>query len=193
MRTRIQESTVDMKADQHFSPTAGHPDLMMLVGTLNGIQDQIRFADTKGGFLATVNALFGGLLASRADRLAAIPPDHRHLAFWVAVVMLLIYCVCTCMSICQVIFSVMPRLRKSDWPGRTHFADIVQRFNGDQQRYRDEVKQLSPTEWADEISAQIVNVSRIAVKKHRFIHRAAVWTMCSFVLWVFAIATMIYL
>ncbi len=178
----------DPDADKQSTEKNGKPNLWMMNSVLSSVQEQIRFADTKGGFIASVSALFFGLLIARADKLAAVATKDRHWIFYTAIALLVIYTIGTFVSVSHVIFSIMPRVKKSPGKGRTFFAHIREGFMEDAEKYRMEVKSMTDSDWADDLAQQIVDVCEIAAVKHALIYRASISSLFSFLLWVAAMA-----
>ena len=53
-------------------------------------------------------------------------------------------------------------------------------------------KQMTDDEWADEIGTQIVEVSHIALTKHKLLIRAAWLSLLAFVFWVASFASLAF-
>jgi hypothetical protein len=176
----------------HAKASEPEPNLEMLSKTLAGVQDQIRFSDTKAGFVAALNILFFGFIASQADKLASISPANRHAVFWWSLVLLALYSVGTFISIVLVIFSVMPRFGELAPQCKTHFAHVLKNYGKDYGKYCEDVKAMTVCDWADDLGSQIVEVCHIAAVKHRLVRRAAIWTIVSFVFWIAALVTITF-
>lgn len=177
------------------SPVRGGPNLQMYVTILHGIQDQIRFADAKAGFIAGVNAIMFCFLASHFDTMLAVhaKAGSTNTAFWLAVVFQLLYLVIMAIAVCAVILSVMPRLSKSSPESKVFFGHIRKNYGRDWQRYVAETSQLTDQQWAEQIGTQIVEVSQIAWQKHRLVRQAAWFTLAAFALWRASLAAIAFL
>ena len=176
------------EAQSHPLPAEhGHEhdvSLSMLSTGLTRIQDQVKFADAKGGFLATLGILLSGFVVPPVTALGPSAGGHGGFPLWAVHLLLGTYLITTFLSVASVIHSVMPRLTKSDPNTMTFFSHVRQKYGMDYLSYCDRARQMTPEQWAQELSAQIVAVSHIADRKHRLIHRAALWMIASLALWI---------
>ena len=160
------------------------PNLEMISSTLKGIQEQIRFADAKASFIAAMNVLLFGFIASQADRLSSVPNTGRHVGYCFALVFLVLYALAAFVSVGHVIFAVMPRFGELAPQCKTHFAHVLRNYGKDYGKYCKDVQAMTTCDWADDLASQVVEVCHIADVKHRLIRRASLWTIISFVLWI---------
>lgn len=167
------------------------PNLQMYNTVLNGIQEQIRFADSKAGFVAALNALLFGFLASHFNTItnAYDRPDNRVLLFGIAVTFLILYIIATTTSIILVILSVMSRFGELAPSSKVFFGHIHRQYGKNYGKFVRETMHMSDAEWAEEIGPQIVEVSHIALTKHKLVRRAAISTLAAFMLWIVALIT----
>ena len=164
---------------------AGRPNLEMYALVLSGIQQQIRFADAKAGFIAAVNALLFGFLAVRFDamlaayaRLGAGSP-----VMWFNVLAQSLYLMAAAAAVGSILIAVMPRFSEFAPHGKLFFRQIVRDYGKDCARYVRDTNRLTDDEWAMQLGTEIVEVSHIAAAKHQLM-RQAVWaTLLAFVLW----------
>jgi len=181
--------------DDLLQPAQAHPlpqqhdhehdvSLSMLSMGLARIQDQVKFADAKGGFLATLGILLAGFVVQPASHLVA----SAGIAITVVHILLGMYLIATFLSVSFVLLGVMPRLTDSKPHTMTFFSHIRKEYGGDYLRYFQQAKGMTHDQWAQELSAQIIAVSHIADRKHRLIHRASLWMVGSLALWIAVLA-----
>jgi hypothetical protein len=168
-------------------PSGSEPNLHMIAETSKAIHEQVRFADAKASFIAAPNVVLFGYMANQADKLLAVAPAGRHVAFWVAVALVAIYAVTAVVSLAYVVLVVMPRHVSLGSDGRTHFGHVVQLYGTDLARYRRDLVGMSTDDWAQDLAGQVMEVSHIAHRKHSLIRRASMWTACSLATWVMAV------
>jgi len=161
------------------------PNLEMYAVVLNGIQQQIRFADAKAGFVAAVNALLFGFLAVRFDSMLAA---YSRLGFgsavmWFNVIAQSLYLMATAAAVGSILIAVMPRFSELSPHGKLFFRHIVRDYGKDCARYVRDTSRMTDQDWAQQLGAEIVEVSHIASTKHQLM-RQAVWaTLAAFALW----------
>jgi hypothetical protein len=161
-------------------------NLDMYLATLIGIQEQIRFADTKAGFIAALNTLPFGFIISSLDKFTALRghTTKERLICGILLVFLIPYTLATLTSICLVIYTVMSRFGAAGPMCKIFFGHIAQDYGKDHGRYVDELSQMTQAQWAAEIGTQIVEVSHIALAKHKLVRWAAFTTLMAFILWI---------
>ena len=160
------------------------PTLEMMCKTLAGLQDQVKFADTKATFTAGLNVLLFGFVVANAEKLAAIPAATRSWAFYSAAILLILYGLAAFVSMILVILIIMPRFGDLAPQSRTHFAHILKGYGKDYGRYCRDVQNMTFCDWAEDIGTQIVEVSHIAKTKHWLARWAAISTLAALGTWV---------
>jgi len=147
-----------------------------------GIQEQIRFADTKAGFVAAFNAILVGFTATDLSTIKDIYRATHDLnaCIWL-VVLSLITGVPTAVSIAYLIWAVRPRLGKNTRRSRIFFGHIARDYHLDGLRYRDDARAMSQGDWADDYGYQIVEVANIAQEKHSNVRTSMNWSFGAFV------------
>jgi hypothetical protein len=168
------------------------PNLEMCNNVLSGIQEQIRFADSKAGFLAALNTLLFGFVVVGCDRCAAISvnDDARTIAFWLTTVLLTLYVIASIAATVLVISSVMPRFGEQAPQCRLFFGHIAKHYGRDYGKYFRDTKDMTDADWAEELAGQIVEVSQVASVKHQRVRLAAFFTMVAVCLWVLSLGAM---
>jgi hypothetical protein len=155
----------------------------MIAESLRAMHEQVRFADAKASFIAAPNVVLFGYMATQTDKLTAVAASGRHVAFWVAVALVLAYAVTAVVSLAYVVLVVLPRHVSLGTTGRTHFGHVVGQYGTDHERYVRDLCSMSTDDWATDLAGQIVEVSHIARRKHALIGHAAVWMAWSLVAW----------
>ena len=148
----------------------------------SGVQQHVRLADTKAGFIAGLNTLMVGFLAPQLDGLIEAASEPTLVAC-IASVMLVAYGLSTAASFGLVLAAVISRLGERAPRCRIFFGHIAASYGRDYARYHDEICKLSDAEWAKDISSQIVENAHIASTKHRLIAFAAYTTAFALVFW----------
>lgn len=161
------------------------PNLHVYITILQGIQDQISFADAKAAFLTSLNIALFGFLALKVDGVFVAYAKHDPVgwAFAVALTTQLLYLSATAGAIAAIVLSVMPRFSDLSPTNKVFFRRIVCEYGKDWSRYVDESNALSDEQWAEQIGATIVELSQVAMAKHQLMRRAAWLTLLAFILW----------
>lgn len=152
---------------------------------LDGIQEQIRFADMKAGFIAALNAVLFGFLSRHLDEvLVYYARSGTHtgaLAF--ALSLHAVYLIAMAASVGAVLWSMMPRFGRGDSHSKVFFGHIARSYGRDYSRYVRDTASLSNLDWAEQLGAQIVETSHIALRKHQLVRRAGWFALVAFILW----------
>lgn len=153
---------------------------------LEGVQDQVKFADGKAGFVAALNALLFGFASSNLGALPATArlPDGVDTAFVISIVLLGLYIAAAATSVVLVVLSVASRFGEQAPQCKVFFGHIAKQYGRDYAKYAREVTCMDTTSWADEVCGQIVEVSNIASAKHKRVKAALWFTLAAFMLWI---------
>ena len=163
-------------------------DICMKV--LGGIQEQVRFADTKAAFVLGINTLMFGFLAvsigtlKRNLTLTPVPPTA-----WVGLVFLIVFAICAVLAVGTLIWVVMSRFGKLAPKSRCFFGHITTVFGKDYGKYITEMKAMTEDDWLNEVGTQIVEISHIATSKHSAVKVAAIITIVGLASWAVAIVS----
>lgn len=155
---------------------------------LGGIQEQIRFADTKAAFIFGINTLMFGFVSGSVTTLKhaltghPVPP-----AAWVALVALILFGVCAVSAVGLLIFSVMSRFGKLAPRSRVFFGHIATQYGKDYAKFVSEMKAMTEDDWVCEVGTQIVETSHIALSKHGLVKLAATISIGGLAAWVVAV------
>jgi hypothetical protein len=165
-------------------------NLEVYQGILDGVQDQIRFADSKAGFIAALNAVLFGFLSSNISTLRLLESNTLEYTWGICLTkaLLVLYVVTTFVSFTFVVRAVMSRFGELAPQTDVFFGHIVKMYGTDYAAYVRTTIGYNDRQWAQQIGTQIVEVSHIALMKHRRVRKAA-W--CTLVACIFWIATLI--
>ncbi|MGH7823840.1 MAG: Pycsar system effector family protein [Candidatus Binatia bacterium] len=152
---------------------------------LNGIQEQIRFADSKAAFVAAINALLFGFMATNFESLKIIYRTYglESFAFWAPFVVLIVYAVASLLSLIFSILGVYSRFGDLAPQARVFFGHIAKAYGRDYEKYIRDTINMTAADWARELGTQIVEVSQIASVKHKMVRRAAISVVIAAFLW----------
>jgi len=126
--------------------------------------------DTKAAFLFGINTLLFGFVAGTVGTLkralvaATVPP-----AAWVSLIALIIFVITAATAVVILIHVVMSRFGELAPTSRIFFGHIIKRFGKDYGRYVSEIKAMTELEWVEEVGTQIIEISHIALIKHRWV------------------------
>ena len=175
------------------SPASPAWQMAACLEVLNDIQEQIRFADAKAGFIAMFNVLLFGFVANHLEKLRMLCAGKELGTFGVTLALALVgvYVASMATTFALVVSCIISRFGGRVQQGRVFFAHIAARYGKDHNRYTKDLATMTNAEWLEELSAQVVEVSRLAMLKHRYIRWAAYSTMLSVLLWLGSMVTMV--
>jgi hypothetical protein len=155
---------------------------------LAGVQDQIRFADTKAAFVFAINTLMFGFVTNNLGALKkALTLSPVPAPAWVGLVALVIFGLCSVIAVGALVHSVMSRFGETAPKCRIFFGHIASQYGHDFEKYVKELKGMSEDDWLKEVGTQIVETSHIALAKHKTVRAAAQTTIVGLVCWVVAV------
>ncbi len=155
---------------------------------LAGVQEQIRFADTKAAFVFAINTLMFGFVANSVGTLKkglAVNPVPA--PAWVGLVALVVFGACSVIAVGTLIYTVMSRFGEKAPKCRIFFGHIASQYGHDFEKYVTELKVMSDDDWLKEVGTQIVETSHIALTKHGTVRTAAQITIVGLACWVVAV------
>ena len=156
--------------------------LDMLSKVYTGIQEQVRFADTKAGVVAAFNAILVGFIASNVGTVKGIYGLTHDMRICVVLIAgLLATGVLAAVSIGFLIWAVRPRTGDSTRRSKIFFGHIARDYHRDGAGYAQAVRAMSRDDWADDLGQQIVEVAAIASKKHASLRTSMTFTFCAIV------------
>ena len=154
-------------------------------GILSATQDQIRFADTKAAFLFGINTLMFGFVVSTSGLLKqSLAQQGASAASIVALIALVAFGLAASVAVVILISAVMSRFGELAPKSRAYFGHIARQYGKDYAKYVSEIQGMSQHDWTEELGTQIVEVSHIALAKHKWIWLAGVATIVSFACWL---------
>ncbi|MFA9476965.1 Pycsar system effector family protein [Phycisphaerales bacterium AB-hyl4] len=156
--------------------------LETLLAVHQNVQEQIRFADTKAGFIAGINVLLVGFLAPHLDRLVGIDSTSV-VAICVSSMLLTAYGMASVVSFGCVIACVVSRFGQDAPHCRIFCGHITATYGKDHGKYFEDVRTMSGDDWLRDVSDQIVENSSIASAKHGLVRWAAFSTAVALACW----------
>jgi hypothetical protein len=159
---------------------------------LGRVEDQLRFADSKAGFLATLHAF---LVSPLVYNVAEIRKAYRT---WDATSLDLlvgfgsVYVVLFLVTMAMIGQTVLPRSwGKKRAPSRAYFGRIAREFGHAPEKFVAQVVAMSHRDWLDEIGLYNVDVSAIAALKHRYVRWATVASVPTVIFWCLTVLTLL--
>jgi hypothetical protein len=193
-----QPSTASGPA-QPVQPTNGQPtgepvekksSLDNCLKVLAGVQEQIRFADTKAAFVFAINTLMFGFVVNSVGTLKkALALNPVPASAWVGLVALVVFGICAVVAVGMLIYTVMSRFGEKAPKCRIFFGHIATQYGHDFEKYVTELKAMSEDDWLKEVGTQVVETSHIALTKHKTARTAAQVTIVGLACWVVAVFT----
>jgi hypothetical protein len=148
------------------------------------VEEQLRFADSKAAFLATIQTLLVGPLVYNVATLRGAIHTWDAASRAVLVGLGGVYGLLFLVSMALVSAVVLPRFRRpGQAPSRLFFGRIAREFGDDPGRFVAQVAAMTAREWAEELGIYVVDAARIAAAKHRHVRHATVLTVASVVAW----------
>ena len=155
---------------------------------LAGVQEQIRFADTKAAFVFTINTLMFGFVVNGVGTLKkAMTVTPVPAPAWVGMLALIVFGVCSVATVGLLIYNVMSRFGEKAPKCRIFFGHIALHYGHDFEKYVTDLKGMTEDDWLKEVGTQIVETSNIALTKHNSVRTAAQVTIVGLAFWVVAV------
>ncbi len=153
---------------------------------LSGHQEQIRFADSKAAFMAALNTLLFGFMATNFASLKALYTtcSIMGVACWALFLVLAVYLLSALFSLGCIIVAVTSRFGELAPHSKVFFGHIARNYGKDYEKYVRESSAMTATDWARDLGTQIVEVSHIALAKHRRVRWAARALLVAGVFWL---------
>jgi Family of unknown function (DUF5706) len=157
---------------------------------LGGVQDQTRFADSKAVFVAALNTLLFGFMARHFESLKPIYTacQANYVTCWLLFMFFAAYMVASLLSLGFVIWAVMSRFGELAPRSKVFFGHIARDYGNDCEKYVRETRGMTDADWARDLGSQIVEVSHIALAKHKRVRQAAIWVFIALILWFVSFA-----
>lgn len=132
-------------------------------------QDQIKFADTKTGFLVALMSLLIGFGFNNYAKLAPLTAN----CYYAGIIVFLSLFVVITMYLCFTVY--FPRHDCKTTQTSVFFMHITQQYDFEFLKYNEIIKGFTSEDWLREYSAQIVEISHIAKHKHKRFKVAAIF------------------
>lgn len=159
---------------------------------LGRVEDQVRFADSKAAFLATVHTLLVGPLVYNVKPMREALTDWDFASRAVLIGVGWTYALLFLGSMVLVALAVLPRFRHDGRePSRLFFGRVAREFGDDPGRFVQFLGAMTDRDWLDELGVYVVDASRIAASKHAYVRRATVLTALSVVAWCAVVAALL--
>jgi len=151
---------------------------------LDGIQDQIRFADAKAGFIvALIAVLFGFTAGNVADVKAIINYGG---ACWQKLLIcgpLVLYAACSLAAVVTSVRVVRSRFGGKAPQSKVFFLHIIGSYGWDYARYAADMKATATEDWIQQVGTQVLEVSHIASAKHTRFRLSCDFAIAAVILW----------
>jgi hypothetical protein len=161
---------------------------------LNHIQEQIRYADSKAGFVAAFNVLLFGFVATHLDKMRTACSGGKSVGGgFLALILVLVgmYVASMVATFVMVVLCVVSRFGERGSQSRVFFGHIAAKYGKDHARYLREIRAMTESDWVTELGTQVVEVSRLALMKHKYVRWAACCTLLSVLLWIGSLVAML--
>jgi hypothetical protein len=169
------------------------PRLQATFSVLARVEDHIRFADAKAGFVATLHAFLIGPLAGNIGGLRSVVATFHAAAHALLAAVIGVYGVLFLISMGLVALTVLPRSRRSGRrPSKLFFGRIAREYGRDPDRFIAELGALSDHDWQAELGQYIVDASAIAATKHRLARWAIIFTVPTVLSWMLMVLVLMY-
>ena len=157
---------------------------------LAGVQEQIRFADTKSAFVFAINTLMFGFVVNSVITLKrALALNPVPAAGWVGLVALVLFGVCAVGAVGMLIYTVMSRFGEKAPKCHIFFGHIATQYGHDFEKYFTDIMAMSEDDWLKEVCTQVLETSHIALAKHKMVRYAGFLTIAGLACWVVAVFT----
>jgi hypothetical protein len=175
--------------DQGEQEGARLPACFHLVGR---VEDQLRFADSKAAFLATIHTLLVGPLVYNVVMLRTALHQWDLASRAVLLGLGGAYGLLFLASMSLVALTVLPRFSTTKRAAsRAFFGQIAREFGHDPRRFVAHLATMTERDWLDELGVYVVDAAQIASAKHRHVRYATVLTAASVVVWCAVVLAML--
>jgi hypothetical protein len=136
--------------------------------------------------MAVLNTLLFGFMATNFASLKAIYTtcSPMGVACWAVFLLLAAYMGSASLSLGFIIWAVTSRFGELAPQSKVFFGHIARNYGKDYEKYVRESGSMTATDWARDLGAQIVEVSHIALAKHRLVRRATIALLVAGVFWL---------
>ena len=168
-------------------------NLDVLFRILSSNQEQVRFADSKATFVAALNALLFGFMATHFVSLKAIYTTYglQSFAFCGPFVVIALYVISSMTSLLLAVWGVMPRFGGHAPRSKIYFEHIVRDYGKDYGKYGQDVNKMTESDWVQDLGTQVVEVSHIILAKHTCVRSAATLVPITALLWALSFVVLL--
>jgi Family of unknown function (DUF5706) len=178
-------------ADHGVSGAAPLSSYFALVGQ---VEDQVRFADSKAAFLATIHTLLVGPIVYNVVLIRSAIHTWDDASRAVLLGLGGSYALTFLAGMGFLALAVLPRFKRRGRPAsQLFFGRIAREFGEEPDRFVARLAEMSDREWVDELGVYVVDASRIAAAKHRYVRRATLLTVASVVAWCAVVVALVLL
>jgi hypothetical protein len=166
------------------------PSCFQLLGR---VEDQLRFADSKAGFLATLHAFLISPLIYNVGEIRKAFRQWDTLSLDLLIVIGGVYVILYLISMAMVGMTVLPRVRRKERKRRSSrifFGRIAREFGHDPGQFVAQIAAMSDRDWLEEIAVYIVDASTIAAAKHWYVRWATLFSVPTVVFWMLTVLVM---
>ncbi|MFO0953806.1 MAG: DUF5706 domain-containing protein [Isosphaeraceae bacterium] len=184
-QTDLQTETPGPVPTPASAPEADATRLQSCFHLVGRVEDQLKFADSKAAFLATIHTLLVGPLVYNLAILRTAIWQWTLASRFVVLLLTVIYGGLFLASMALVALTVLPRFGRKGprAASRMFFGQIAQEFGHDPRSFVTALASMTTNDWLEELGVYVVDASKIAAEKHRFVRRATVLTVASVVAW----------
>jgi hypothetical protein len=171
--------------------TSDLPSCFQLLGR---VEDQLRFADSKAGFLATLHAFLISPLIYNVGEIRKAFHQWDTTSLDLLIVIGGLYLLLYLISMAMVGMTVVPRIRSGKPtrpPSRVFFGRIAREFGHDPRRFVALIAAMSQRDWLDEIAVYIVDASTIAAAKHWYVRWATLFSVPTVFFWMLTVLVLL--
>ncbi len=160
------------------------PSCFQLLGR---VDDQLRFADSKAGFLATLHAFLISPLIYNVGEIRKAFRQWDPTSLSLLIMIGGVYVMLLLISMAMVGLTVLPRIQRGKRtrpPSRVFFGRIAREFGHDPHRFVALIAAMTERDWLDEIAVYIVDASTIAAAKHWYVRWATLFSVPTVFFWI---------
>jgi hypothetical protein len=165
-------------------------DLASCFQLLGRVEDQIRFADSKAGFLATLHAFLISPLIYNVGEIRKAFREWDTTSLDLLIVIGGVYLLLYMIAMAMIGMTVLPRIRRRKQtraPSRVYFGRIAREFGHDPHQFVALIAAMSERDWLDEIAVYIVDASTIAAAKHWCVRWATLFSVPTVFFWILTV------
>lgn len=158
-----------------------------LFKVLNSIQEQIRFADAKAGFVMGLNTVMFGFVSTTCKTWkSGLNSAAAHDAACMMAFLFAVYLICSLLAVAMLLTTINPDLGNAP-RSKIFFNHVAEDFKREYDRFSAAVESADDAAWADDLSSQILETANIAKQKHAKVKEALCLTAVAVFFWIFTL------